>query len=83
MTAIITDIITGQSYTVHCAADCRGSDVHAYEMYCRTGQTVQMGSVCVHIDPDTDREQQCEQLLRDYPTPAWLEAYMAQVDAEL
>ena len=83
MTAIITDIITGQSYTVHCAADCRGSDVHAYEMYCRTGQTVQMGSVCVHIDPDTDREQQCEQLLRDYPTPAWLEAFMAQVDAEI
>ncbi len=47
MTAIITDMSTGHTYTAHCEADCAGVDRHAYSMFCKTGQTVVMGGVTV------------------------------------
>ena len=47
MHATITYIHTGSTYTVTCDADCRGVDIHAYQMFTMLGRTVLMGSVLV------------------------------------
>lgn len=47
MHATITDIHTGSTYTVTCDADCRGVDIHAYQMFTMLGRTVLMGSIVV------------------------------------
>ena len=47
MNATITYIHTGSTYTVTCDEDCRGVDIHAYQMFTMLGRTVLMGSVLV------------------------------------